>query len=145
MGSPVGCTVCHVGEKIYVVSSRLQTPSTTAPLVPLMAYVDISKKTSGSPIGCINNPLCIQSFAEADDALKLHDIVHCSLDVVDERAFVADSLLTFACWTFGLLEFRFKFSRDLSLQRNYNHRVFGNFSSISLGGIRMAKDVGDIV
>ncbi|CAL0320619.1 unnamed protein product [Lupinus luteus] len=26
-----------------------------------------------------------QSFTEADDALKLHHIVHCSLDVVDER------------------------------------------------------------
>ncbi|KAI3739952.1 hypothetical protein L2E82_30366 [Cichorium intybus] len=25
------------------------------------------------------------SFTEADDILKLHDIVHCSLDVVDER------------------------------------------------------------
>ena len=32
-----------------------------------------------------NNPLYIQSFTEADDALKLHHIVHCSLDVVDER------------------------------------------------------------
>ncbi|KAM7469372.1 hypothetical protein LguiA_007555 [Lonicera macranthoides] len=53
MGSPIGCTICHVGEKIYVLSLRLQTPSTTAPLVPLMAYVDISKKTTGSPIGCI--------------------------------------------------------------------------------------------
>ncbi|KAM7491410.1 hypothetical protein LguiA_034331 [Lonicera macranthoides] len=26
-GSPARCTVCHVGEKIYVLSSRLQTPS----------------------------------------------------------------------------------------------------------------------
>ncbi|GJS41454.1 trafficking protein particle complex subunit 2-like protein [Tanacetum coccineum] len=33
----------------------------------------------------MNNPLYIQSFTEGDDALKLHHIVHCSLDVVDER------------------------------------------------------------
>ena len=32
-----------------------------------------------------NNPLYLQSFTEADDALKLHHIVHCSLDVIDER------------------------------------------------------------
>ncbi|KAF9611753.1 hypothetical protein IFM89_034936 [Coptis chinensis] len=32
-----------------------------------------------------NNPLHLQSFTEADDALKLHHIVHCSLDVIDER------------------------------------------------------------
>ncbi|XP_011046663.1 PREDICTED: trafficking protein particle complex subunit 2-like protein isoform X2 [Populus euphratica] len=32
-----------------------------------------------------NNPLYIQSFTEADDVLELHHIVHCSLDVVDER------------------------------------------------------------
>ena len=35
-----------------------------------------------------NNPLYIQSFTEADDALKLHHIVHCSLDVVDERGII---------------------------------------------------------
>ncbi|RVW38577.1 Trafficking protein particle complex subunit 2-like protein [Vitis vinifera] len=39
-------------------------------------------------VGHQNNPLYIQSFTEADDALKLHHIVHCSLDVVDERGFV---------------------------------------------------------
>ncbi|PKU64525.1 Beta-galactosidase 11 [Dendrobium catenatum] len=32
-----------------------------------------------------NNPLYLQSFTEADDALKLHHIVHCSLDVIEER------------------------------------------------------------
>lgn len=36
-----------------------------------------------------NNPLYIQSFTEADDALKLHHIVHCSLDVVDERGTIS--------------------------------------------------------
>ncbi|GFY89800.1 SNARE-like superfamily protein [Actinidia rufa] len=36
-------------------------------------------------VGHQNNPVYIQSFTEADDALKLHHIVHCSLDVVDER------------------------------------------------------------
>ncbi|CAD5190759.1 unnamed protein product, partial [Musa acuminata subsp. malaccensis] len=36
-------------------------------------------------VGHQNNPLYLQSFTEADDALKLHHIVHCSLDVVDER------------------------------------------------------------
>ncbi|PON45073.1 Trafficking protein particle complex subunit [Parasponia andersonii] len=36
-------------------------------------------------VGHQNNPLYIQSFTDADDALKLHHIVHCSLDVVDER------------------------------------------------------------
>ncbi|KAI3766334.1 hypothetical protein L2E82_16388 [Cichorium intybus] len=33
------------------------------------------------------------SFTEADDVLKLHDIVHCSLDIVDERAFEEESTL----------------------------------------------------
>uniref|UniRef100_A0A1J3GA68 Trafficking protein particle complex subunit 2-like protein n=1 Tax=Noccaea caerulescens TaxID=107243 RepID=A0A1J3GA68_NOCCA len=40
------------------------------------------------PFGSEQNnphPLYIQSFTEADDALKLHLIVHCSLDVIDER------------------------------------------------------------
>ena len=32
-----------------------------------------------------NNPLYIQSFTDADDALKLHHVVHCSLDVIEER------------------------------------------------------------
>ncbi|KAG2644938.1 trafficking protein particle complex subunit 2-like protein [Panicum virgatum] len=36
-------------------------------------------------VGHQNNPLYLQSFTEADDALKLHHIVHCSLDVIDER------------------------------------------------------------
>ncbi|KAF3434734.1 hypothetical protein FNV43_RR21819 [Rhamnella rubrinervis] len=36
-------------------------------------------------VGHQNNPLYIQSFTDADDALKLHHIVHCSLDVIDER------------------------------------------------------------
>ncbi|XP_041010203.1 trafficking protein particle complex subunit 2-like protein isoform X2 [Juglans microcarpa x Juglans regia] len=36
-------------------------------------------------VGHQNNPLYIQSFTEADDALKLHHIVHCSLDVIGER------------------------------------------------------------
>uniref|UniRef100_A0A8I7B9L1 Trafficking protein particle complex subunit 2-like protein n=1 Tax=Hordeum vulgare subsp. vulgare TaxID=112509 RepID=A0A8I7B9L1_HORVV len=46
---------------------------------------------SGNMIVCVavvghqNNPLYLQSFTEADDALKLHHVVHCSLDVIDER------------------------------------------------------------
>ncbi|KAK4757181.1 hypothetical protein SAY87_007308 [Trapa incisa] len=36
-------------------------------------------------VGHQNNPLYIQSFTDGDDALKLHHVVHCSLDVVDER------------------------------------------------------------
>ncbi|WMV13271.1 hypothetical protein MTR67_006656 [Solanum verrucosum] len=40
-------------------------------------------------VGHQNNPLYIQSFTEADDALKLHHIVHCSLDVVDERGLLS--------------------------------------------------------
>jgi hypothetical protein len=36
-------------------------------------------------VGHQNNPLYIQSFTDADDALKLHHIVHCSLDVIEER------------------------------------------------------------
>ncbi|KAL1803645.1 hypothetical protein ACET3Z_032292 [Daucus carota] len=36
-------------------------------------------------VGHQNNPLYIHSFTGADDALKLHHIVHCSLDVIDER------------------------------------------------------------
>ncbi|XP_051146500.1 uncharacterized protein LOC127262046 isoform X4 [Andrographis paniculata] len=45
---------------------------------------DRLRRRRGSP-GASNNPLYIQSFTEADDALKLHHIVHCSLDAVDER------------------------------------------------------------
>ncbi|KAD5960575.1 hypothetical protein E3N88_12047 [Mikania micrantha] len=48
-------------------------------------------------VGHQNNPLYIQSFTEADDALKLHHIVHCSLDVVDERAI---------CGVFGTHHYR---------------------------------------
>lgn len=40
-----------------------------------------------------NNPLYLQSFTESDDALKLHHIVHCSLDVVDERGNSLDLLI----------------------------------------------------
>ncbi|KMZ62719.1 Trafficking protein particle complex subunit 2-like protein [Zostera marina] len=36
-------------------------------------------------IGQQNNPLFLQSFTQEDDDLKLHHIVHCSLDVIDER------------------------------------------------------------
>ncbi|KAK1305458.1 hypothetical protein QJS10_CPB11g02029 [Acorus calamus] len=36
-------------------------------------------------VGHQNNPLYLQSFTDSDDALKLHHIVHCSLDVIDER------------------------------------------------------------
>ncbi|KAG8057604.1 hypothetical protein GUJ93_ZPchr0002g25562 [Zizania palustris] len=36
-------------------------------------------------VGHQNNPLYLQSFTEADDALKLHHVVHCSLDVIGER------------------------------------------------------------
>ncbi|KAG0477815.1 hypothetical protein HPP92_012534 [Vanilla planifolia] len=36
-------------------------------------------------VGHQNNPLYLQSFTDADDALKLHHIVHCSLDVIEER------------------------------------------------------------
>ncbi|RWR90702.1 trafficking protein particle complex subunit 2-like protein [Cinnamomum micranthum f. kanehirae] len=36
-------------------------------------------------VGHQNNPLYLQSFTNADDALKLHHIVHCSLDVIDDR------------------------------------------------------------
>ncbi|XVE48833.1 hypothetical protein DITRI_Ditri01bG0034200 [Diplodiscus trichospermus] len=39
-------------------------------------------------VGHQNNPLYIQSFTDGDDVLKLHHIVHCSLDVVDERVAV---------------------------------------------------------
>ncbi|ESQ45990.1 hypothetical protein EUTSA_v10000369mg [Eutrema salsugineum] len=38
-----------------------------------------------SVVGHQNNPLYIQSFTDGDDALKLHHIVHCSLDVIQER------------------------------------------------------------
>eukprot|EP00249_Psilotum_nudum_P002501 c15571_g1_i1 orf=124-597(+) len=36
-------------------------------------------------VGQHNNPLYIQSFTDGDDALKFHYIVHCSLDVIDEK------------------------------------------------------------
>ncbi|XP_039134051.1 trafficking protein particle complex subunit 2-like protein [Dioscorea cayenensis subsp. rotundata] len=36
-------------------------------------------------VGHQNNPVFLQSFTDSDDALKLHHIVHCSLDVIDER------------------------------------------------------------
>lgn len=48
-----------------------------------------------------NNPLYIQSFTDADDALKLHHIVHCSLDVIEERGpFIQSNLLLFKFWGF---------------------------------------------
>jgi hypothetical protein len=42
-----------------------------------------------SVVNLQNNPLFLQSFTGADDALKLHHIVHCSLDVIDERGFIS--------------------------------------------------------
>ncbi|KAL2641957.1 hypothetical protein R1flu_009544 [Riccia fluitans] len=36
-------------------------------------------------VGQQNNPLYIQSFTNGDDTLKFHYIVHCSLDVIDEK------------------------------------------------------------
>lgn len=48
-----------------------------------------------------NNPLYIQSFTDADDALKLHHIVHCSLDVIDERGayiILSSTLLIVSCF-----------------------------------------------
>ncbi|KAG6555358.1 hypothetical protein Mapa_002584 [Marchantia paleacea] len=36
-------------------------------------------------VGQQNNPLYLQSFTNGDDALKFHYIVHCSLDVIDEK------------------------------------------------------------
>jgi hypothetical protein len=32
-----------------------------------------------------NNPLFIQSFSDGDDALKFHHVVHCALDVIEEK------------------------------------------------------------
>eukprot|EP00243_Klebsormidium_subtile_P003998 TRINITY_DN17780_c0_g1_i1.p1 TRINITY_DN17780_c0_g1~~TRINITY_DN17780_c0_g1_i1.p1 ORF type:complete len:142 (+),score=24.83 TRINITY_DN17780_c0_g1_i1:514-939(+) len=37
-------------------------------------------------VGQANNPLFIQSYTEGDDALKFHHVVHCALDVVEEKA-----------------------------------------------------------
>nr|GMC87499.1 trafficking protein particle complex subunit 2-like protein [Ipomoea batatas] len=51
-----------------------------------------------------NNPLYIQSFTEADDALKLHHIVHCSLDVVDERGDI-EPLHFYQALAFGNLRY----------------------------------------
>eukprot|EP00897_Mesotaenium_endlicherianum_P007533 jgi/Mesen1/6808/ME000035S06192 len=36
-------------------------------------------------VGQASNPLYLQSFTDADDALKFHYIVHCALDVIDEK------------------------------------------------------------
>ncbi|MCO5548176.1 hypothetical protein L7F22_001634 [Adiantum nelumboides] len=36
-------------------------------------------------VGQQNNPLFIQSFTDGDDELKFHYIVHCSLDVIEEK------------------------------------------------------------
>ncbi|CAD5180604.1 unnamed protein product [Musa acuminata subsp. malaccensis] len=51
------------------------------PALPLSAF---------APRRCREDVICVavvghQSFTEAEDTLKLHHIVHCSLDVVDER------------------------------------------------------------
>ncbi|KAJ1704185.1 hypothetical protein LUZ63_003964 [Rhynchospora breviuscula] len=43
-------------------------------------------------VGHQNNPLYLQSFTGSDDALKLRHIVHCSLDVIDERATSAEKI-----------------------------------------------------
>lgn len=36
-------------------------------------------------VGQQNSPLFVQSFTNGDDELKFHYIVHCSLDVIDEK------------------------------------------------------------
>nr|BAC79191.1 hypothetical protein [Oryza sativa Japonica Group] len=58
---------------------------------PPSPATDRPSTLAGNMIVCVavvghqNNPLYLQSFTEADDALKLHHVVHCSLDVIDER------------------------------------------------------------
>jgi hypothetical protein len=36
-------------------------------------------------VGLQNNPLYLQSFIDDDNTLKFHYIVHCSLDVIEEK------------------------------------------------------------
>ncbi|RYR16513.1 hypothetical protein Ahy_B04g073551 isoform E [Arachis hypogaea] len=73
---------CFCGEEMVVLSSSsMNSPDTVSGIgtSPEKMIVCVAV------VGHQNNPLYIQSFTEADDALKLHHIVHCSLDVVDER------------------------------------------------------------
>ncbi|CAN6167839.1 unnamed protein product, partial [Urochloa humidicola] len=66
-------------------------PPSGSPLAPLLSGDGLAPLPGETMIVCVavvghqNNPLYLQSFTEADDALKLHHIVHCSLDVIDER------------------------------------------------------------
>ncbi|KAJ6797380.1 trafficking protein particle complex subunit 2-like protein [Iris pallida] len=50
-----------------------------------LSNLTVSVAAAVSAVPFQNNPLYLQSFTEADDALELHHIVHCSLDVIDER------------------------------------------------------------
>ncbi|XP_021861164.2 uncharacterized protein [Spinacia oleracea] len=73
---------------IFVASSpSLCSGTRTAELDHRLPKVSASEEmiVCVAVVGHQNNPLYIQSFTEADDALKLHHIVHCSLDVIDER------------------------------------------------------------
>ncbi|KAI3766863.1 hypothetical protein L2E82_16938 [Cichorium intybus] len=55
-------------------------------MVPILTLGSLSKRwiVPGWRLGWFCS-IVRDSFTEADDILKLHDIVHCSLDVVDER------------------------------------------------------------
>ncbi|KAL8543330.1 hypothetical protein ACS0TY_004031 [Phlomoides rotata] len=76
-----------------LVSNGVKSSCCLFGLSPIKIYTEESQLNhhSGDMIVCVavvgheNNPLYIQSFTMADDALKLHHIVHCSLDVIDER------------------------------------------------------------
>ncbi|ONM23209.1 SNARE-like superfamily protein [Zea mays] len=74
-----------------------------------------------------NNPLYLHSFTEADDALKLHHIVHCSLDVIDER--VNNSKRTLNETFLGLL------------YPTENYRVYGYLTNTKVKFIMVTTDL----
>ncbi|KAI3767188.1 hypothetical protein L2E82_17276 [Cichorium intybus] len=77
-----------------------------------------------------NNLLYIQSFTEADDAVNLHNIVHCSLDVVDERVNNPKKSGTMINETFlGLL------------YPNENYKVYGYLTNTKVKFILVTTDL----
>ncbi|WOL08165.1 Trafficking protein particle complex subunit 2-like protein [Canna indica] len=74
------------------VRRRRRSPGT---VLLTWSYVSLSRGILYGPLIALrslfrvaeNNPPYLQIFTEVDNALKLHHIVHCSLDVIYERGF----------------------------------------------------------
>jgi hypothetical protein len=78
--------VCAAVVGPQVSSSGLSPPfATHSRLPPLWPPSPSLTPPTPTPIPPQNNPLFLRAFAPTDDLAKLHCVVHCALDAVEER------------------------------------------------------------